>query len=505
MSQNSYKQYEVWQPLLLASLVIVGMLLGYQLNDSGDRYSLIEDLGHIDSQNASIGRVEEVIRFIDHKYAFDIKDDKLVNVALSAVINELDPFSSYIPPSSLEGVNNRVSGIYKGIGIETLRKDNQFCISKVYQNSPAKLAGIQVFDVIKAINGIALDENVESLSTVKDSIQSSDLVLSIARDDELFDVEIKEEKVDVSGISQTVRLDSTTTYISLDRFSKGVYKDFMDSLELYGATKPDQDIIIDVRGNLGGLLPEVSNILSQFFDQKDLSLVTTRGLNQKEEKVVSTGKPFFRFGNIAVLIDDESASASEILAGALQDHDRAVILGEQSFGKGLVQEQYNLKNKGALRLTVAEYFLPTGRCIQRKEYNPFSKTDTLDQFEFNSINLNRTLTSGEGIIPDLKVDKSTFVRGHQLSNALLDFTYELVLYHKDRSLDFWKDYIADPQTIWLSSDTDEKTIMPTKYEAIQALSYYSDQLSITDLTVLMQDKAVLKALDQLKKENILEL
>ncbi len=504
MSQSSNKQYEVWQPLLLASMVIVGMLLGYQLNENGDRYSLIEDLGHSDDHNTTIGRVEEVIRFIDHKYAFDLKEDKLVDVALTAIVNELDPFSSYIPPVSLEGVNNRVSGIYKGIGIETLRKGDKFCISKVYDGSPAKDAGIQVFDVIKSINGIVLDENVESLSNVKDSIRSSELILTIARNEESFEVELSEEKVDISGVSQTVRLDSNTTYISLDRFSQGVYKDFMDSLELYKATSIDQDIIIDVRGNLGGLLPEVSNILSQFFDQKNLSLVTTQGLNQKEEKVVSTGKPFFRFGKIAVLIDDESASASEILAGALQDHDRAVIIGEQSFGKGLVQEQYNLNNNGALRLTVAEYFLPTGRCIQRKEYNPFAKLDTTDQKEHKTINLNRSLTSGEGIIPDISIDDSTYIKGHQLSNDLLDYTYDFVREHKNETSQFWIEFVTNPEIQLPEYKNIQNTTNPTRYQILQALSYYSDQLPNIELNLLLKDKAVIEALKQLKKDNIFE-
>ena len=487
-------------------MLVIGMVLGYKLNESGANYSLIEKITS-DEGLSEYGRVEEVIRFIEHKYAYDLDTDQLTDDALTAVVNNLDPFSNYIAPSELQAVNNRTSGVYHGIGIETIEKDSSFFIAKLYKGSPAKNAGLHQFDEIITINDINLRDSSLNISQIKNVLGDYDsLDFVVQRDDQRLDVVIKEGDIPLSPVSISTQLSDDTYYLKIDAFSEGVYRTFMDSIENLGINKEDHKLIIDVRGNRGGLLPDVANILSQLITEENITLVTTQGEHQKEEKYSSTGKAFFQLGDIAVLIDEGSASASEILAGAIQDLDRGIVVGMQSYGKGLVQEQYLLSNNGALRLTVAEYFLPSGRCIQRERVKKES-TDTTIVEEFKTLRLARPLNGSIGIEPDIKVELG-YALTSQERLAVQQWAYDFAYANKNKTTDFWLGLINDPTAVKdafnnMSKITVDESPSNQKLLLLDALNYY-EVFADKDLKAayLSIDPVVKTSMKQLSKENI---
>lgn len=487
-------------------MLVIGMVLGYKLNESGANYSLIENITS-DEGTSEYGRVEEVIRFIEHKYAYDLDTDQLIDEALTAVVNNLDPFSNYIAPADLQAVNDRTSGIYHGIGIETFEKDSSYFVSKLYKDSPAQKAGLMKFDRIITINDINLKDSSLNISQIKEVLGDYDsLSFVVVRDEEQIDVVIKEGDIPLSPVSISTQLSDDTYYLKIDAFSEGVYRIFMDSIENLGINKEDHKLIIDVRGNRGGLLPDVANILSQLITEENITLVTTKGEHQKEEKYSSTGKAFFQLGDIAVLIDEGSASASEILAGAIQDLDRGIVVGTQSYGKGLVQEQYLLSNNGALRLTVAEYFLPSGRCIQRERIKK-ELTDTVTIEQFKTLRLGRPLNGSIGIEPDIKVELD-YALTSQERLAVQQWAYDFAYANKDKNSDFWLGLINDASTVKdafnrMSIVSVDESPSNQKLLLLDALNYY-EVFADKDLKAayLSIDPVVKTSMMQLSKENI---
>lgn len=224
--------------------------------------------------------------------------------------------------------------------------------------------------------------------------------------DSLIHFSMIREEIPLESVEGAYMITKEVGYIRINRFSAKTYKEFMDELENLVQKEQMKDLIIDVRQNPGGYLKEAVNILSQLFDEKDQLLVYTEGKNAPRAEYHTTGKPFYPVSNIVVLVDDGSASASEIVAGALQDHDRGIIIGTETYGKGLVQEQYALSNGGALRLTVARYYTPSGRLIQK----PYSNGDGVDgdkQQEIDTIqyytSTGRQVSGSGGITPDILV------------------------------------------------------------------------------------------------------
>lgn len=490
-------------------MLVIGMVLGYKLHDTGDSYDLIANITS-DQGLTEYGRVEEVIRFIENKYAYNIGSEELTNDALSAVVQNLDPYSNYIPPSELDVVNNRTSGIYHGLGIESYKKDSSYFITKVYDKSPAQEAGLQLFDEIISINGLNLKDSSYNLYNIKEVLGEYDsLIINIKRENHFEEVALMESDINLSPISRACKIEEDIYYIKVDGFSDGVYRIFMDSIEHLAINNPDHHLIIDLRGNRGGLLPEVANMLSQCFTQKDILLVSTKGEHQKEERYTTTGKPFFRIGNIAVLIDGNSASASEILAGAIQDLDRGIVVGTPSFGKGLVQEQYLLSNNGALRLTVAEYYLPTGRCIQKVK----NKSEVQDSvvIEYFTLQKNRPVKSGVGIEPDILIDADNNISDLQLK-AIQNWVFEFVRENKNQKSSFWDNQLSDIDGLFNDYMNSEFAIIDTsntklvKKELIERLAYYGlfDGSTKSNAIFLMQDEAVNAAMIQLKKSDIFD-
>jgi carboxyl-terminal processing protease len=412
--ENSKKKQQIWLPLLLALMVVVGMIGGYRLNDAQDADLIRFFPGE---KNVSVGEVEEALRFLDNKYLYNADDEELTRDALEQIFSRLDPFSMYIPPEDLVQVNNNMNGNYKGIGIETLIIKDTLLITRVLKESPAEAAGLQKLDRIIALNGKNLTGDALDFPYFRKHFQqqkdSSTLSILRRKNRENKEVKLLAKNVETHSINHHFMLDDSTLYVRIDQFISKTYREFMEVLEDKHVDKRIPRLIIDLRDNPGGYLGEVTKILSQFFDEADRTLVRTTVKNGQERKYETTGRTFFNVGKIIVLMNKNSASGSEVLAGALQDWDRALIIGRESYGKGLVQEQYPLSNGGALRLTVANYFLPTGRSIQEAfplDSNYFNVDSIWDhgKNEYFSLIHHRPLTSANGIEPDILVQDSFY-------------------------------------------------------------------------------------------------
>ncbi|MEO6133398.1 MAG: S41 family peptidase, partial [Saprospiraceae bacterium] len=325
--------------------------------------------------------------------------------AIRAVLEGLDPHTHYFPPEQSEELEEKTMGQYVGIGVEVLFIGDSLVVLYPKKDSPAQRAGLKPGDHILAIDDqpIVSDtmDHLKILSMIKGSKGSNvKLLIKPLFETTLKTIEITREDIKVPSVLADYMIDSTTAFIKLARFTNTTYREFMDSWEALTTKEHAKNLILDLRDNPGGYLREAVNILSQCFKDEGMLLVYTQGKNQERIEYKSTGKIFFPIENICVLINGNSASASEIVAGCLQDQDRGVILGTRSYGKGLVQEQFDLSNGGTLRMTVSKYYTPSGRSIQ-KAYDEGSVIDTVQIFKTTS---GRPVHAGGGIEPDIVMD-----------------------------------------------------------------------------------------------------
>jgi carboxyl-terminal processing protease len=416
------KKLNIWLPLLLSFILVIGMLLGFKLNtgDSAANNAL--------NAHSNPGTIEELIRLIESKYVDETDKDKLIETAITHVLKELDPHSSYIPASRLQSVNEELKGKFEGVGIQfTLLNDTIFVVTPI-PGGPADqlgvLAGdkiIQIEDSTVAGIGLTTDDVIDRLKGEKGS--KVKIGVQRGKNKKIIDYVITRDVIPLYSVDAAYMINEETGYIKVNRFSGTTYQEYMKAVE--GMINDGlQNVIIDLRGNPGGYLSEVAKMLDQMFEERRL-LVYTEGRTSSRKDYKSTGRQLFPINKITILIDEGSASASEILAGAVQDHDRGMIIGRRSFGKGLVQEQYNLSDGSALRLTVARYYTPSGRSIQKpyddmdaygeEAYNRFKSGELVNQDSINITDTtkyyttvkNRVVFGGGGIMPDVFIPIDT--------------------------------------------------------------------------------------------------
>ena len=407
-------------PFALASVLAIGVMIGIRISDNKKGLPLI-DINARKEPFQALGRVEELLRFIEAKYVDSIDADTLVDDAIYALIENLDPHSDYLTPAEVSEVNQQMEGYYRGLGVETLIIKDTPTIYRVLESSPAKKAKLQSGDQILKVGEQIVAGDSTPFESIRDLLQFSEdsiVSLQIKRGKTLMTTHVVLGQVPVPGVSCAYKIDNTTVYVKIERFGENTYQDFMQKLENLIADNKHTDLILDLRGNPGGYLPEATNILCQIFEEKDKTLVTTKAKNEKTYTYKTTGKRFFPIQKVVVLVDENSASASEIIAGALQDWDRGIVIGRRTYGKGLVQEQYDLSNGGAIRLTVAKYYTPSGRSIQRDYKDRITYERDLDnrlakgdffnlqqgvQQSYASLVKGKKLHSKGGIYPDIFV------------------------------------------------------------------------------------------------------
>jgi carboxyl-terminal processing protease len=349
-------------------------------------------------------QVEEIIRFLETKYVGKVSTDSMVDNAIDAVMTGLDPHTLYFPPDQMDELEERTTGHYVGIGVEIAFFNDSLVVLYPKKDSPAENAGINPGDYIIAVDGVripqdTLDKN-EILSMIKGAKGTKvKLLIKPMLSNTEKTIEVVREEIKVPSVITGYMIDTSIAYIKVERFTNSTYKDFMDHWERLFTHHNAHHLILDLRDNPGGFLKESVNMLSQIFPEEGKLLVYTQGMHERKVEYKSTGKVFFPVEHVCVLINEGSASASEIIAGCIQDQDRGVILGSRSFGKGLVQEQFDLSNGGKLRMTVSKYYTPSGRLIQ-KAYANGSYIDTNVVFKTTS---GRPVYAGGGIIPDIEV------------------------------------------------------------------------------------------------------
>jgi carboxyl-terminal processing protease len=403
-SKHNPTTKNVLLPLAIAIASAIGLLAGYKMNFNNNALSLISLKNEGPALQASDGRIEEILRFIETNYVDSLEENIIVVDAINHILRQLDPHSSYITPEELEEHNEKMEGVYTGVGIETIKLRDTFYITQVREDSPAFNQGLTVGDAIIFINEDTISGNNTSFQNMSKLLKqkgTDELVIGSKKigNTNIEKIKIEPKKIVLQSADLSYLLSDGTAYIKISRFNSNTYEQFIKSLERIADRDEIIDLIIDLRNNPGGYLPETINILSQLFADKDKLLTYTEGLNRKKQEYRSTGRQFFNIGKVVVLINENSASGSEILAGAVQDWDRGFIVGESSFGKGLVQEIFPLSNGGALRLTVSKYYTPSGRLIQ-KSYDNIDKDFEADTSDYTTMMLNRKVIGGGGVTPD---------------------------------------------------------------------------------------------------------
>lgn len=438
VNQNTsvFRKVAVWLPFLLSAVLAIGMFIGMRFEAANTKFNN-EDLTAFHRSLAGQGSVEELMRYIEAKYVEEPDKDLLVRKAIESIIGELDPHSSYIPAEELVAINEQMEGNFDGIGVEFMLLDDTIVIVSPLAGGPSEAVGIRAGDKIIAIeDSIVAGKNMETQDIYKllRGKKGTKVRVDVMRNTQkaLLNFTITRDKIPVHSVDVAMMLDEKTGYINVNRFSATTYDEFVKSLETLVETHQMRDLIIDLRHNPGGYLTQATKMLGQLFPEKDKLLVYTEGRTVKRTEYKTNGRTFYNIGQVVVLIDEGSASASEIVAGAIQDHDRGVIVGRRSFGKGLVQEQYPLRDGSALRLTVARYYTPSGRCIQKNYAEKTTYEDDLEERYTNGelseedsmviADSTRYFTAnghivygGGGIIPDYFVPLDTAL----VSNAYL--------------------------------------------------------------------------------------
>ena len=364
MQQNQPRSTQTsWvTPIAYAVVLLLGIGIGIFLKGS---FSI--GFPSLDSNSA----MDEIIELVKSKYVDQVNLDSTQTKLADFYLGQLDPHSVYIPPADLVEANEQLQPNFKGIGIEFQQFRDSVFVAYVMPGGPAEKVGLKTGDILLTVDdSVKLSGNKLDGEAIKRKIKGpaeESLKLTVLRNQQKMTFNLIRASVPVSPIDAAYMLSDTVGYIKIDKFADRTYEAFMQALEPL-LKKGMKSLVIDLRGNGGGLLSEAVGIADELLAGNKL-IVYTEGLHAPRVNYYSKREGLFETGGLTILMDETSASASEVLAGALQDWDRAKVVGRRSFGKGLVQQQFRLSNGGALRLTTAKYFTPLGRNIQRPYQN----------------------------------------------------------------------------------------------------------------------------------------
>jgi len=373
-------------------------------------------------------------------YIDEVNPAKLTNKSINYMLQSLDPYTVYYDEQGIEDARISQAGDYGGIGALAIFKNKKLLVKELLKNSPAEAAWLILGDKILKIDDIYIkDYDEKGASTLLNGLPNTKVSLQIERHNKSFDVVITRKKIDISPVPFFAMLDTEVGYISFVKFNENaaseVKKAFLE-LKDQGMKK----LIIDVRGNPGGLLNEAVKICN-YFIPKDKIIVTTKSKIEKWSDTYKTNEePLDLDIPISILIDGKSASASEILAGSLQDYDRAIIVGERSFGKGLVQRYRELSYGTQMKITISKYYTPSGRCIQELDYTNRDDKGNIPKFSDSGREAyktagGRTVFGGGGIMPDVEIEKSKTTKTTEtLLNSDAFFNYVTNYYYLNNSI-----------------------------------------------------------------------
>ena len=399
-----------------------------------------------------------LLRLVNSFYVDSVNIDKLTEDAIVHVLSELDPHSSYLSKDEVEKANEKLKGNFEGVGISFNIFKDTLLVTTTISGGPSEKVGVRAGDRIvevdnKNIAGIGL-KNSDVFDLLRgDKGTRVDIKVLRRKVPELLDFTIIRDKIPIYSLDASYMLDENTGYIKLNQFTATTVDEFSEALK---DLKRDnmKNLVLDLRGNPGGYLNAAVEISDQFLKNNDL-IVYTEGLNDAKREYSATSNGDFEEGNLVVLVDENSASASEIVSGAVQDWDRGIIIGRRSFGKGLVQKQYFLTDGSMIRLTTAHYFTPSGRCIQkpydegidnyRQDYqNRFShgelfSADSIvfaDSLRYKTLLNGRDVFGGGGVMPDIFVPLDTssnyrYINRLRRNSIIFDYAMDYIDKHRE--------------------------------------------------------------------------
>ncbi len=397
--------------------IFLGSLLDFGYNDTA-----------LFTPNSKKEKLNKLIDYIDYEYVDAINTDSIVDVTVNGILDNLDPHSTYIPSDEYEALEENMKGDFVGIGVSFYPYKDSVAVIQAIKGGPSEKAGIKGGDRIVYANGIALSDNEitdDSLSKILKGKVRTPIELKIKRPgvDKLLTFKFKRDHVPISSVVGSYMITEDLGYIKINRFAESTHKEFREALKdlkKKGATQ----LALDLRDNPGGYISSAEGVADEFLEEDKLILFTKNKTGNISNSF-SLDNGLFEDGEVFVLINENSASASEIVAGALQDNDKGLIVGRRSFGKGLVQREMELGDGSAVRLTIARYYTPTGRSIQ-KPYELGNKDyfeDYLNRYENGELKsvdsikvddslkfrtpLGKIVYGGGGIIPDIFVSKNT--------------------------------------------------------------------------------------------------
>jgi carboxyl-terminal processing protease len=354
-----------------------------------------------------------LFRELNTFYVDEINPDKVVKAGIDGMLKSLDPYTVYYSEADIDEFTFMTTGKYGGIGSIVRSSGDYTVISEVYKGFPADVAGIKAGDIIKKVDGLSLKSlSSEKVSDYLKGDPGTSMVLTIERNGKESDFTLKRERIAIPPVPYYGMIDDKTGYIRFTQFTENCTEDVKNALVALKKEHNPQQIILDLRGNPGGLLTEAVNIVNLFVASGN-EVVSTKGkVKQYDEVYKTTSQPIDDKIRLAILINSGSASASEIVAGAMQDLDRAVIIGQRSYGKGLVQVTRPLSYNTQLKVTTAKYYIPSGRCIQALDYEHINADGSVGVIpdslisEFKTKN-GRIVKDGGGIMPDVEIIPET--------------------------------------------------------------------------------------------------
>jgi len=505
MTEENKSRKRTYLPLIFALVLGTGLYLGSRLNAPYTGERSIFSIG-----TSQFNKFSDVLSYIQQEYVDTIDREQLVNLSIEKMLQSLDPHSAYIPAEDLRSANEPLEGNFEGIGVEFHIQSDTIMVVSAISGGPSESVGIRAGDRIVMVEdtvvaGIGIT-NLEVMQKLRGEGGTKVRVKILRRGlPKLIDFTITRGKIPIYSLDVAFMLNDSTGYFKISRFAATTYDEFMQA-SMAMRKKGMKQLIIDLRGNPGGYLDASTKLADEFLEDKK-TVVYTEGKSRPRTNYEATSTGEFENARVVVLIDEGSASASEILAGALQDWDRATIIGRRSFGKGLVQEQTVLPDGSALRLTIARYYTPTGRSIQKPYENGYDEYNNELNQRFNHNELlssdsiqfsdslkfttpgGKVVYGGGGIMPDIFVPIDTTGRTNSflidvINNGLINqFAYDYVDNNRGKlkgykDFDDYKNNFEITDAIYESflRKAEIKKIKKNEKDAAEAAPYLKNQL-----------------------------